>query len=97
MATDSIEEVWHEWPRKTKLRYQISSEGRVRRWIKMTNSWRIITVKIRKAKKVGDRRRCFKSIHLARIIAEAFLPGFAGEGPYEADHIDGIRPLSRCR
>ena len=100
MATDPNatidDEHWLEWPRKTKLRYQISSEGRVRRWIKMTNSWRIITVKIRKSKEAHNRRRWFKGITIARAIAEAFLPGFAGEGRYEADHIDTDRLNDRA-
>ena len=85
------EEVWFDWPRETRLIYQISSEGRVRRWIKMTHSWKIITINVRKAKNAYNRRRRFKGITIARAIAEAFLPGFAGEGPYEADHIDGDR------
>ena len=32
-----------------------------------------------------------KGVPIARIIAEAFLPGFAGEGPFESDNIDGYR------
>ena len=98
MATDKNvddEEVWFNWPRPTRLTYQISTEGRVRRWIKFTSSWKIITVKVRKAKEAHNRRRSFQGITIARAIAEAFLPGYAGEGPYEADHIDGNR-LNDC-
>ena len=82
------EEVWlpiaRKFRRESKLKYEVSSHGRLRRWFKSTDEWRVISVCIRK----NSNRRVFRGVPLARIIGETFLPMHTSDGPMHIDHIN---------
>ena len=86
-ADEIANEVWRKWPREIKWKHKISSLGRIKRYYKTYDEWRIRQPTVYKERN-GARRRKYKDALVARIVGEAFLPQYAGEGKFHIDHIN---------